>query len=485
MFALADMLDFLADKFAGLCRRRLALPFRATCSFDSFLFWHKSSSFQLGQLVVCFRAAMRTGKMTEVLIIGAGAAGLAAWRELYSVGLCPLVLEARDRLGGRILTDYSAQTPLELGAEFMHGKAPAIWSIVKKAKLEVLEIPEARIVLGRSGLRPCPEYWKIIQRVNAQIKPAYDIPYERFLAAADASSFEKRLAKSYVEGFNAARAELISANAIAKGDQAAAEIEGQKQFRLRAGYKSIIDWLAEGLPRESLHLDTEVREIRWQKGRVQVVANTRAGERLFAAARIIVTVPLGVLQAPSGVRAAIRFIPPLSQKEAALRSLKMGHVAKLLIGFKKRFWQAAGSFAFAISLDADMPTWWTQEPLTSNVLTGWSGGSFAEKLINLSPTDLVDRALGSLSRIFGHPKSLLRECIDTVHYHNWSNDPFSKGAYSYPKVGGLEAARILAEPVNETIFFAGEATNFQGANGTVHGAIKSGTSVAPSIAASL
>jgi monoamine oxidase len=428
---------------------------------------------------------MRTGKMTDVLIIGAGAAGLAAWRELYSVGIRPVVLEARDRLGGRIFTDYSAQAPLQLGAEFVHGKAPAIWSILKKANLELLEIPEARMFLGCSGLRPCPQYWKIIQRINGQIEPAHDIPYERFLAAADASPFEKRLAKSYVEGFNAARAELISASAIAKADQAAAEVEGQKQFRLRAGYKSLIDWLAEDLPPESLHLHTEVREIRWQKGRVQIVANTRAGQRVFAAARIIVTVPLGVLQAASGVRGAIRFIPPLSQKEAALRSLEMGHVAKLLIGFKKRFWEATGSFAFAISLDADMPTWWTQEPLTSNVLTGWSGGSFAEKLIDLPRADLVDRALGSLSRIFGHPKSLLREYIDTIHYHNWSTDPFSMGAYSYPKVGGLEAARILAEPVSETIFFAGEATDFKGANGTVHGAINSGTSVAQIIAGSL
>ncbi|HZC34300.1 MAG TPA: NAD(P)/FAD-dependent oxidoreductase, partial [Chthoniobacterales bacterium] len=308
--------------------------------------------------------------------------------------------------------------------------------------------------------------------------------YERFLAAADASPFEKRLAKSYVEGFNAARAELISASAIAQTDQAAAEIEGQKQFRLRAGYKALVDWLARDLPSESLRLQTEIREIRWQKGRAQVAANTTAGEGVFVAARVIVTVPLGVLRAPPGSRGAIQFFPALSQKEEAMRHLEMGHVTKLLIGFKKRFWEAAEPFAFAISLDADMPAWWTQEPLTSNVLTGWSGGSLAEKLINLSRTDLIDRALGSLSQLFGHPKNLLREYIDTVHYYDWSNDPFSKGAYSYPKVGGLEAARILAEPVDETIFFAGEAIDFEGF-GTVHGAINSGASAAERVARSL
>jgi monoamine oxidase len=136
---------------------------------------------------------------------------------------------------------------------------------------------------------------------------------------------------------------------------------------------------------------------------------------------------------------------------------------------------------FVISFDIDIPTWWTQEPLTSNTLTGWAGGPAAEKLINLSREELLDRAVESLSRIFAKPGHWLRERADRIHYYGWSNDPFSRGAYSYPKVGGLKAAQILAEPVNDTIFFAGEATDFQGANGTVHAALASGKSAAQKI----
>lgn len=110
--------------------------------------------------------------------------------------------------------------------------------------------------------RNSDEYWNIIQTVNGQIQSAPEISYERFLETVQASGFEKLLAKSYVEGFNPARAELISTSAIAMEDRAAAEIEGQRQFRIKVGYVSLTEYLAEGLPPESLHLQTTVREIR-------------------------------------------------------------------------------------------------------------------------------------------------------------------------------------------------------------------------------
>jgi len=418
----------------------------------------------------------------DVLIIGAGAAGLAAWRELHSTGLNAAVLEARNRIGGRILTDHSTPSPVELGAEFVHGKPKAIWSILKRAPLKVVESSDTRLVSDKEGIRSYPGLWRIIEKVNKQINPAQEISYNRFLATADASPFEKLVAKSYVEGFNAARAELISVSAVAIADRAAAEVEGTRQFRLAAGYGSLIDWLAAGLPSESLYLQTAVREIRWQRRHVEVVADCANREVTFLAARLVVTVPLGILQLLPGTRGAIQFVPPLPQKEAALKNLQVGHVIKLMIRFKERFWKIHGQFAFVISFDGDIPTWWTQEPLTSNVLTGWAGGSAAEKLLNLSRDELLDCAIGSLGRIFGKAERWLRERVDGIYYHDWSKDPFSRGAYSYPKIGGLKAAQTLAEPVNDTIFFAGEATDFQGANGTVHAALESGISAARKIA---
>jgi monoamine oxidase len=424
---------------------------------------------------------MQPEETIDVAIIGAGAAGLAAWRELRSAGLNPVVLEARDRIGGRILTDRSTDSLVELGAEFVHGKPPAIWSFLEKARLEVLESSGTRLVSSKEGLRPCPEYWEIIQRVDAKINPAREISYDQFLAEAKASPFEKLVARSYVEGFNAAHAELISAPAVAIADRAAAEIEGQRQFRLPGGYGSLIDWLAAGLPRDSLHLQTEVKEIRWQRGHIAIAADTPNGNRDFLAVRLLVTVPLGVLQASPGKRGAIQFTPSLWQKEAALGHLEVGQVVKLMISFRERFWRNHGPLGFVISSDADIPTWWTQEPLASNILTGWAGGPAAEKLIKRPQEELAEQAIESLSRIFGKPGRWLRERADRTHYYDWSNDPFSRGAYSYPKVGGLKAAQILSEPVNDTIFFAGEATDFQGANGTVHAALESGKSAARKI----
>jgi monoamine oxidase len=418
---------------------------------------------------------------TDLLIIGAGVAGLAAWRELQSSGFNPLLLEARDRIGGRIFSDHSTPSPVELGAEFVHGKPKAIWSILEKARLKVIECSNTRLVSGRGGLRDFPVYREIIEKVNKQIDPSHEISYDQFLAAADASPFEKLVAKSYVEGFNAARAELISVSAVAMADRAA-EIEGQRQFRLAAGYGSLVDWLAAELPSESLYLRTAVREVRWRRGHVELLADTSDGEVTFSAARLIVTVPLGVLQASPVRPGAIQFVPPLHQKEAALRHLQMGHVVKLVIRFKERFWKTHGRFAFAISFDGEMPTWWTQEPITSNVLTGWAGGPAAERLVNLSREELLHRATESLGRIFAQPGRWLRERVDKIHYHDWSHDPFSRGAYSYPKIGGLRAAETLAEPVSDTIFFAGEATDSRGANGTIHAALESGTSTVRKIA---
>ena len=421
----------------------------------------------------------------DVLIIGAGAAGLSAWRELSSAGLQVVVLEARDRIGGRILTDHSTPSPIEMGAEFVHGKPKALWPILEKAGLEVRESSGAHMIFEKGDLRPCAEYWRIIQTVNGQIQPNRDISYEHFLEGVAASAFEKRITKSYVEGFNAARAELISTSAIAMADRADADIEAEGQFRIKIGYTSLIEWLATGLPGDLLHLQTTVREIRWKQNQVEVFADTPNGERNFSATCLIITVPLGVLKAPSGTPGAIQFIPGLPHKRATLEHLEVGHVIKLMICFKERFWESQAQFAFVTSFDEGIPTWWTQAPLISNILTGWAGGPAAEKLVNLSRQELLTRAIESLSRIFVKSAGWLHECIDKVYYHDWSNDPFSRGAYSYPKVGGLKAAQTLGEPVNETIYFAGEATDYQGAYGTVHAALASGISAARKITETL
>ena len=412
----------------------------------------------------------------DVLIIGAGAAGLAAWRELQSNRLDVEILEARPRLGGRIFTHRSTPTPIELGAEFIHGKPPAIWSLLKKAHLDALEIPDVRMVSDTGTLYFDINFWKAVEKINRRIDPTRDVPYADFLAEVEGSSFEKRAAKTYIEGFNAASAENIGTAAIAVADQAADATEGKRQFRLSQGYGSLIDWMARDL--RTVRLQTEVNEIRWQRHKVEVIATTPFGRRSFSVPQVIVTVPLGVLQAQPPARGAIQFTPPLPALNVALAGLEMGHVAKLIISFKERFWDSLGSFGFVIGLDQELSTWWTQAPLRSNLLTGWTGGSGALKLVDLSEEQLLERAIGSLRKVFNQKATELRAMVDNIYYHNWTNDPFSRGAYSYPRVGGLAAAKALAEPMEDTIFFAGEATNSSGASGTIQAAIESGISAA-------
>src|SRR4051794_5947897 len=143
----------------------------------------------------------------DVIIIGAGIAGLAAARDLVRAGRNVVVLEARDRIGGRILTRHDGDT-VELGAEFVHGKPPAIFEIAKAAGLRAVEGTDRRLLAENGTLRPLDDFWDIIEEVDSQIDEDAQITYAEFLRNAKASPFKKTIAKSYVEGFNASRADL-------------------------------------------------------------------------------------------------------------------------------------------------------------------------------------------------------------------------------------------------------------------------------------
>jgi monoamine oxidase len=161
----------------------------------------------------------------------------------------------------------------------------------------------------------------------------------------------------------------------------------------------------------------------------------------------------------------------------------MGHVSKMALRFRERFWSTHGRFGFALDDSAAFPTWWTQDPSVSHWLTGWAGGSPSQKLIGLPKQELVERAVSSLAKIFSISGKTLHELVDGVEHHDWSCDPYSRGAYSYQGVGGLEASRALAQQVDDTLWFAGEATDSFGHSGTVHAALASGLRAASEIIA--
>ena len=192
----------------------------------------------------------------------------------------------------------------------------------------------------------------------------------------------------------------------------------------------------------------------------------------FDAARVIITLPLGVLQSNGVV-----FSPALPEKQNAITFLEMGPAIRVSLCFQTKFWEQEPEMAdlsFLFTDDPQFPTWWTSNPLPHPILTGWAAGHYAAALRGRSQDEIVHNAMQALARIIGRDERGLERHLTGAFTHDWQADQFSRGAYSYAAVGGIDAARALAAPVAETLYFAGEATNFEGYNGTVHGAIASG-----------
>jgi len=399
-------------------------------------------------------------------------AGLQAARNLSGGGLQVTLLEARDRLGGRIYTRRCAGHPVELGAEFVHGRPPEIFELASQAGLRVVPVEGEFISKNKGQWRYGGELWAEVNQLFENM-PA-DEPDQSFLeyiARAPVSQEAKQHALSFVEGFHAADPRKVSVHWLIRTTKAEEEIDGEHSFRLVDGYESLVHAVVERLDRSrcDVHLQTGVTEVLWKPGQVSV----KAGATEFRAARAIITVPLSVLK--SG---GIRFLPKLEEKEAAMKLLEMGPVIRVSLCFRQKFWESRGELrdaSFLFTDDKEFPTWWTSNPLPYSILTGWAAGERATALTFHTEAGMVERALQSLGRILETSPEELRQIMEGAFVHDWQTDTFSCGAYSYAVVGGADAAQTLAAPVDHTLFFAGEATNFEGHNGTVHGAMASGS----------
>jgi monoamine oxidase len=237
----------------------------------------------------------------------------------------------------------------------------------------------------------------------------------------------------------------------------------------------------------SIHVGTIARRVIWQRGHVEIQTEGVGvpGSRSFTARHAVITLPLGVLQAPRSARGSVQFLPALADHADAARQLAVGQVVKVTLRFRERFWEhdrlplATESMdprqvSFIYGRAAALPAWWTAYPAIAPQLTGWAGGPPAASLVNQPEQVIVDQVLDALADVLGLPRSRIEGALVGVHTHNWHADPFARGAYSYVTVSGMEAVRALAAPVENTLFFAGEATNIDGHTGTVHGAIATG-----------
>jgi monoamine oxidase len=246
--------------------------------------------------------------------------------------------------------------------------------------------------------------------------------------------------------------------------------------RVIGGYDRVIEHLAAPVAGR-IRLGAIVSDVKWRRGEVTVHVRHSDGRSRFAidARAAIVAVPIGVLKAPPGEVGAIAFNPPLKQKQDAIDHIASASVVRVTLRLREPIWTGNhATLSFVQSNDPDFPTWWTAYPVRAPILTGWRGGPVARRLAQLPTGELEARAIASCARHLQASASRVRSLVEGIWTHDWEHDPFARGAYSYPMVGGADAAAGLARPLQQTLFFAGEASDTEGATGTVDGAMASG-----------
>jgi hypothetical protein len=348
--------------------------------------------------------------------------------------------------------------PVELGAEFIHGRPEATLSLLKKANVAAVDSTRTQLV-ALGGKLQSVNIFAQAQRVARGTFSGRDVSFRDFLRRKRVPRLTRMLATMMVQGFDAADPRKASAREIVEEWQGGGL--GASQPRPWGGYASLLESLA--VP---VQLQTVVKKLHWKRGSVEVEGLLRGEPWRAWAPRAVITVPIGVL--PSLVK----------EKRAALSKLESGPVIRVAMAFREAFWEKRHpGVAFFHSPDAPFPTFWTPLPMHAPLLTCWAGGPKAQRMTGKSERFIVERALESVRSLLGNI-----EAPRAVLLHDWAADPFARGGYSYVKVGGTGAREELAAPLEETLYFAGEATDTE-QSGTVGGALASGQRAAREIAA--
>ncbi|HWS65221.1 MAG TPA: NAD(P)/FAD-dependent oxidoreductase [Steroidobacteraceae bacterium] len=439
----------------------------------------------------------------DILILGAGVAGLAAGRLLVEGGRQVAIVEARDRVGGRIATEHVSvggalnSIPIELGAEFVHGLPRTSWQLIDEARLATYELGGDHLCYERGCLQACPESdWDPMSVLDdmtgwlAAQPPGTDATFANYLDIAGIERRRGEQAAAYVEGFNAADANVIGVAALAQQQRAENAIQGDRLFHIRAGYDAVPNFLRERFERAGGFVLTgkRVTHVRWSRSGVGVCGTDPQGATFeFQAKHAVITLPLGVLQSGS-----VEFQPPPRDILLHAGRMAVGAVLRVSLLFDSKFWIDAaissrqngaasrfGDFSFLFAREEAFPTWWTSKPDPAPLLTAWIGGRKALDLqrrmrAHPDPVAIRNECLSELARIFELSPQVLENRLISWHAHDWQSDEFARGAYSYAPAGARDASEHMTIPVDDRLFFAGEHTDVEGHWGTVHGALASG-----------
>lgn len=361
--------------------------------------------------------------------------------------------------------------PVELGAEFIHGRPRATLALLQRAGVAAADSTRSQRYAEGERLRPVDLFAEAQKATrDARALARRDLSFAAFLARQRLPARTRACALMMVEGFDAADPALASAREIVKEWNGGLAL-GSSQMRPLGGYGPLLGSLARCGAR--VQLRTTVRDVAWKRGCV-TVAGEFLGQPFRAKARqTLVTLPLGVLQSR-----VVRFVPALKGKARALRLLASGPVIRVAMRFRHAFWEeACPGVAFFHAPSAAFPTLWTPLPLHAPLLTAWAGGPKAGRLSGKPVGELVRHALASVRAAFGGRFPRHAELL-AAYAHDWQADPYARGGYSYVRLDGEGAREQLAASLEDTLFFAGEATDHEGEAGTVAGALQSGARAA-------
>lgn len=424
----------------------------------------------------------KTSTKTEVLVLGAGISGLAAARTLMDDDWDVIVLEARERVGGRIWTDTTLGVPLDMGASWIHGESGnPITKLAKQFGVKTTPTDDENgIVFKADGSEMSDAEWAkletLFEEVYAEVEAMQedtddDMPlqtaFDTALAEFDLSADQLRQLNYY-----AYLATALEYGADPK-DLSLWEWDQDEEFGgneviFPGGYNQITNGLAQGL---DIRLGIEVKSIRYGSDGVEV--ETSAG--VFMAEKAVVTFPLGVLK-----QGVIKFEPPLpSSKRDAISRLGMGLLSKVYLKFPEAFWdEDVETISYIGDRLGEWCDWLSFAPFIGEpILMAFHGGDKGVALEKLSDAEISAGAMKALRAMFGDD---IPEPVGML-VSRWSRDPYSFGAYSYiPPFASGEDHEALFEPVDGVLYFAGEATSRQYPS-TVHGAYLSGVAAAEEI----
>jgi len=420
----------------------------------------------------------------DIIVIGGGLAGLAAAQQLAAAGRTVLLLEARDRLGGRVLTRRvpGLSHPIELGPEWIDHSS-SIAALLSQLGAPTVEAEGRRYRRVGEQLEDLDDLTQVSESLLERIQqlPGGDRP---LLEALNLCCADERFANSreqlraYVEGFHAADPGRVSVEWLAKVE------ENQPADASAHHSMKGVDRILEALMPAAddgvvLQLNTVVSQVQWSRGGVTVFAERDGVRHVYRAARALCTLPLGVIQSDR-----IRFEPALTDRKPGLRLMEMGPVVKIVLRMDRPFWEDRSGLEeilFLHDFEQPFPTWWTTRPLKTGIITGWAAGPQIDRLEDAKGEGLLRLAVKSLAAALHAPVDVVSKHLEGWFCHDWNRDPFCRGGYSWVITAGIDAWRNLAEPLEGSLYFAGEATAGDGYNGTMEGAVQSGKRAAREI----